>query len=228
MESTVAETETHPVALVRVRRPPPCEPPYDDERHPDSWLLLPQPELDLASLTAPATPARGRTGPAAPDPPTTVRTSSDGATPSPAAPTADGTGLAAARHDGGHPPAGEAVRRFLRTWLEIVDGYRPLPHARALVSPLDAAAFLATTSEVAKRFGRLRHPARPGATRARLGVRRVRLCQPRPGVAEVAAVITCEGRAWALALRLEHHQGRWLSTAVDVLWGNHPPHEHPD
>lgn len=196
METTIA------ASVVRVRRPPAYEPPYDDERHPEAWLHLPQPQLDLGAVRRP--PARHPADPPA------------GAT----APAPQPTG----------PPARAAVTRFLRAWLEILNGYRPLGHLRTLTNPLDAAGVLAATTQAVRRFNRLRPPAgraAPPARGPRLRIGRVRLCQPRPDVAEVAAVLMSHGRAWAGALRLQHLDGRWLCVSAEVLWGGQTPQRRP-
>jgi hypothetical protein len=50
-----------------------------------------------------------------------------------------------------------------------------------------------------------------------VALRRLRVCEPRRGVAEAAAVLHANGRAWALAVRLEQRRGRWLCTAVRTV-----------
>ncbi|MGQ0626020.1 MAG: Rv3235 family protein [Sporichthyaceae bacterium] len=57
---------------------------------------------------------------------------------------------------------------------------------------------------------------RPGQRRSVIGMPRVHLCHPRTDVAEVAVVIAGPHRSRALAFRLEHHQSRWICTAVAV------------
>jgi hypothetical protein len=47
-------------------------------------------------------------------------------------------------------------------------------------------------------------------------LRRIRVCEPVPGVAEVAAVVQRGPRASALAMRLEGIDGRWLLTALAI------------
>ncbi len=188
MESTTAPP------VVRVRRAPACEPPYDDERHPETWLL-PQPQLDLASLTS---RRRSAPTPAAATPPATTK------------PAPESRGVS---------PVRAAVVRFLRAWLEILNGYRPLAHVRALANPLDAAQVVNATTDAVRRFSRLGRPKAAHGPLLRIG--RVRLCQPRPDVVEVAAVLLGHGRAWASALRLQHLNGRWLCTSTTVLWPRH-------
>jgi hypothetical protein len=227
-----ATVEVNQVPLVRVRRAPACEPPYDDERDPD-WLDLPQPQLDLASLAPRATDDTTASPPgcgaAARPAEVACRTPAPGGEAGQAGPTARTAGpdgrpasVAAGRS---HSPVRTAVGQFLRAWLEILNGYRPLTHARALANPLDATAVMAATTDAVRRFARLREGVPPTRPRLRLG--RVRVFQPAPHTAEVAAVIRSHRHAWALALRLEHRQGRWLCATVDVLWGNHLADRHP-
>lgn len=57
----------------------------------------------------------------------------------------------------------------------------------------------------------------PRGTRpARCAVRSIRVSEPRPGVAEVSAVIVRGARAAALALRMESTDGRWRVTTLQV------------
>jgi hypothetical protein len=112
----------------------------------------------------------------------------------------------------------------VNTCLEILNGYRPVNHFRALADPLAAATVLA---EMTRAVGRLR-PATRGRGLVRL--RAMRICEPRPGVAEIALVVGTQtattagraagpdaGRAWGLAYRLERQHGRWQCTAARLL-----------
>jgi Family of unknown function (DUF6459) len=57
----------------------------------------------------------------------------------------------------------------------------------------------------------------PRGTRpARCAIRSIRVSEPRPGVAEVSAVIVRGARAAALALRMESTDGRWRVTTLQV------------
>ncbi|HYN94617.1 MAG TPA: Rv3235 family protein [Pilimelia sp.] len=60
-------------------------------------------------------------------------------------------------------------------------------------------------------------PRRAGAGPGPVRLLRLRVCEPRSGVAEAAAVLSCSGRAWALAFRLEHRRGHWLCTTAVVV-----------
>jgi Family of unknown function (DUF6459) len=51
----------------------------------------------------------------------------------------------------------------------------------------------------------------------RIDIRKIHVGEPLEGVAEVAVVLTRQERVWAMALRLEDRQGRWICTALEVL-----------
>jgi hypothetical protein len=51
--------------------------------------------------------------------------------------------------------------------------------------------------------------------RPRARVRSVRVCEPVAGVAEGSAVVSRDGRVYALALRLECRGSRWQCTALE-------------
>jgi hypothetical protein len=51
----------------------------------------------------------------------------------------------------------------------------------------------------------------------RISIRKIQICEPFEGVAEVAVVLTRQERVWAMALRLEEREGRWVCAALDVL-----------
>jgi hypothetical protein len=48
-------------------------------------------------------------------------------------------------------------------------------------------------------------------------VRRVQICEPVHGVAEVAAVLSRRDQVWAMALRLELQKGRWLCVLMEIV-----------
>jgi hypothetical protein len=69
---------------------------------------------------------------------------------------------------------------------------------------------------------RVRPTARPGSNvrvlRQRCDqVRSVHVCEPADGVAEASAVVAGTTRWWALALRLEGLNGRWVLTRVEFV-----------
>ncbi|HEX2771256.1 MAG TPA: Rv3235 family protein, partial [Micromonosporaceae bacterium] len=111
------------------------------------------------------------------------------------------------------PDARQAARRFLAICLEVLNGYRPLAHIRPLVNPAEVETVLAQLTTGVERLARLRRAGKRAPARLRV----VRVCEPRPGAVEAAAVLGDAGRTWALAFRLERRQGRWVGTAVRVL-----------
>jgi hypothetical protein len=112
----------------------------------------------------------------------------------------------------------------MNTWLEILNGYRPAAHLRAVSDPAAAAIVVQAMTRALRRVG---VATRDGTCRVTL--RRVRVCQPRPGVAEISAVLgtrhepgsggatPVDGRCWAAAFRLEQRGGRWLCQVADLL-----------
>jgi hypothetical protein len=61
-----------------------------------------------------------------------------------------------------------------------------------------------------------RRPAWCAGGRAPLVVSTVRVCEPVDGVAEISAVARRNGRAHAVAARLEGLDGRWRCTALHI------------
>jgi hypothetical protein len=120
---------------------------------------------------------------------------------------------------GASPASRTAAVRFVNACLEIFNGYRPVAHARALAGPLQAAPVLAALTLASRRLARV--AGQPPAGKIKL--RRMRVCEPRDGVAEISVVLTtgCQrpaaGRSWAAAFRLERHHGRWQCTAAHLL-----------
>jgi hypothetical protein len=115
--------------------------------------------------------------------------------------------------------AGEAqvaAHRFVDACAEVLNGYRPIAHLRPHTSPVD---FATVVDHLTRRAVRVRMT--PGADgrvgRARVAVRRVRVCEPRAGVAEVAAVLDHREGSWAMAVRLERRRERWTCTSLQVL-----------
>jgi hypothetical protein len=101
-------------------------------------------------------------------------------------------------------PRVEGRRLFLLT-LEAMAGRRPLTQVRPLTSPGVFAAL----------SGR-RRPGWCTASTSPLIVGRVHVSEPVDGVAEVSAVARRDGRAHALAARLEGIDGRWRCTALQI------------
>ena len=57
------------------------------------------------------------------------------------------------------------------------------------------------------------HPVRL----SRSGCARMRLSEPRDGVAEIVAVLSYGGTSLAMALRLERHGDQWLCALAQVI-----------
>jgi hypothetical protein len=125
---------------------------------------------------------------------------------------------------GPSPQTRLAVSRFLNTCLEILNGYRPASHVRAISDPAMAATVVQAMTGALRRVS--------VATRAgtcRVTIRRVRVCEPRAGVAEISAVlgtrhepgsggaVPVDGQCWAAAFRLEQRGGRWLCHVAHLL-----------
>lgn len=123
---------------------------------------------------------------------------------------------------GASAEARNAVRRFLGICLEILNGYRPAGQLRPLAGPAEAAAVIdqvsaavARVTELRRAAGRPARTVRPEANPVR--VRRLRVCEPRPGAAEATAVLLTAGRTWALAFRLERRDGTWAATVARLV-----------
>lgn len=118
-----------------------------------------------------------------------------------------------------------ASAHFMKACLEILNGYRPVTHLRAMSSPLDAAGVLEAMTGATRRLAR--EVGAPTAGKGpRVSLQRMRVCIPRAGAAEISAVISAQPqpgrpggstRSWAAAFRLEHRQGRWQCTVARVL-----------
>jgi hypothetical protein len=120
----------------------------------------------------------------------------------------DGRDTFAVRQTGRHDLPDPAVwgRRLLVAIIESMAGRRSL---RQLAPHLSAAVHhgLATDTERAARHRKWVRSA---------SVRRVRVCEPADGVAELAAVIQCATRYRAMAARLEGLDGRWRCTRLEI------------
>lgn len=195
----VRATQTRPA--VRLRAVPPLDPPFDDELEPETFMAGRDQQLAL-ELTPADRPAAGRRTPA-------------GGKPHALPPYA----VVAAS-----PEARQAAKRFLGMCLEIFNGYRPAGHVRALSSPIEADLIIGQLRAAGERMAAARQaaaPARParGANQAagQVRLRLLRVCEPRPGVAEAAASLGTAGRTWAIAFRLERQRGAWVGTTARVL-----------
>jgi hypothetical protein len=99
----------------------------------------------------------------------------------------------------------EAGRRLITTALEALAGRRPMTQ----LQPMTSFRLFAALSGG-------RRPAWCAGGRAPLVVGAVHVCEPVDGVAEVSAVAHREGRAHAVAARLEGIDGRWRCTALQI------------
>lgn len=125
---------------------------------------------------------------------------------------------------GASPACQTAALRFLNVCLELFNGFRsqrqmwPLLHVEHAIPVLDELArVLRYANDLRKRLsgGRVRRSG-------------LRICEPRPGVAEVAAVLNDGSRAWAMCYRLEHHADTWRCTYLKVaLPPADAPHRRP-
>jgi hypothetical protein len=103
------------------------------------------------------------------------------------------------------PDVRDAGRRLLTLTLEAMAGRRPL----AQLQPITSAGVFAALSAG-------RRPRWCTEGRSPLIVGQVHVCEPVDGVAEVSAVARRDGRAHAVAARLEGIDGRWRCTALQV------------
>jgi hypothetical protein len=207
---------------IRLRAVPPLDPPFDDEPALATW---PPPSVDQLVLdlwarrqgTGRSGPVRTRAGDARrADPATGVTTAAPGAGgPAGDRPAPCDSGLPPAALATASPEAKQAAHRFLGRCLEILNGYRPVGHIRPLSAPADAVGVMERIGAAGRR---LTVPAaRPRRPVAPIRLRVLRVCEPRPGVAEIAAVLGRADRAWALTLRLERRRGNWVATAAQLL-----------
>ncbi|HET8683051.1 MAG TPA: Rv3235 family protein [Micromonosporaceae bacterium] len=209
------------IPLVTVLPAPRIDPPYDDEHAPEPWLARQEapPRLPLewpapsglASPAAPGMPPAPTSQPPACQP-APARRPALATSPAPAGQPGPACGLGALPR-GGPSEARIAVRRFLAVLLEVLDGYRPAGHLRRLTLP---GAFAAVADEVARAARRgTRAVTGPRAHRFRL--RELRMCEPRSGAVEVAAVLGRGECVFAVALRLERTRASWLCTVAQVV-----------
>lgn len=100
---------------------------------------------------------------------------------------------------------------IVQALLEVMSGQRPAPQVLRWTTPEVYAVVARRGARVARRAadGR-RSPAH------RTHVRRVRVCEPADGVAEVAVVVQHGPRVRAVALRLVGQDGKWRVAALQV------------
>jgi hypothetical protein len=103
------------------------------------------------------------------------------------------------------PEPGPAARRLVTVALEAFAGRRPMSQLQSAVTP---GLFTVLTARRRPRW------CTEGGTAVR--VTSVRVSEPVDGVAEVSAVARRDGRAHAIAARMEGIDGRWRCTALQV------------
>ncbi len=105
------------------------------------------------------------------------------------------------------PDPHDWARAMVAALLESMSGARaPQQFIRSMTSDLYDA--LTRRHTVARRRGMRGGP--------RSLVRRVSVCEPCDGVAEISVVVHHEGRVRALAMRMSGVDGRWLITALEL------------
>ncbi|GAA1816962.1 hypothetical protein HC028_10645 [Planosporangium flavigriseum] len=194
--------------LVRIRRAPALDPPSDDDRRADDHPVCPGQLALFTSVhgaqvgSGHAVRTRQRRGEAR-----RVALATDDPTPPRAIPA--GTSSSAAT-----PPIQVAASRFVAGCVEVLNGFRPVGHLRALTAPVE---FTAVAKQLTRRAMRVRMPGRDAAIPERLGLRRLRVFEQPTGVAEAVAVLQRGEKSWAMALRFEQRRGRWLCTLLEVI-----------
>ncbi|MFL6139064.1 MAG: Rv3235 family protein [Frankiaceae bacterium] len=177
---------------VRILPARPCEPRYDDELGDDAARLPVEGALALALPMGTDQAAARRLR-------LVVSAADDRASDRPGAvdPAADVP-----------PPPKAWIGRLVHALTEVLAGDRPLPQLAPYLSHEVYSSLDEELAGRARRSGR-RPPALPT-------VRALRVCEPRAGVAEVAAVVRRGPRLAALAMRLEAGDGRWRCTVLQV------------
>ncbi|MBB5870228.1 hypothetical protein F4553_003607 [Allocatelliglobosispora scoriae] len=115
------------------------------------------------------------------------------------------------------PECHQAARRFVMLCIEICHGFRPPAQVSKISRPREAQDIVDEIARMAREVTR-RKPS--GMTRLdAIKPRRIRVCEPRPGVSEAAVVLAVHGSILALAFRLERQgaTGPWLCTAAVML-----------
>lgn len=109
------------------------------------------------------------------------------------------------------PDPGAWAGRLGQAIVEVMTGVRPAPQLIRWLTP--------EVYEVVARRGALvarRATHRSSPARRRVTVRRVRVCEPTDGVAEVSVVVLDGPRVRALALRMSGRDGRWQVEVLQV------------
>lgn len=202
-----------PAPALVIRRPPPWEPPYDDDRAAGAALVAGGQDrpLPFDDFAADDFADHFATDHLAPDHLATDHFAADDFR------TDD---FRAGHFAADDVPAGPGwvtntrslpdprwwAGRLVQAAAEVLGGRRPI---QQLMPWTSERVYADLARRLRRRSGPLKGPA---AAR----VRSVRVSQPRPGVAEVAAVLTQGGRGRAVALRLEGVDGRWRCVVLQV------------
>lgn len=110
--------------------------------------------------------------------------------------------------------ARQAARRILACCVEIIDGHRPIGHVRRLSEATDHAVLVGQLTAAVRRLAR---PQSAGQRAGGLRVRVLRVSEPRPGGAEVTAVLGRGDRSWALAMRIDLGPAGWRASRINLL-----------
>lgn len=131
-----------------------------------------------------------------------------------------------------------AIRRLIATCVEVLGGYRPVTQLRSFCAPecfetivqrllgrpasqrpgpswrqASGPAHTAMHRGAPPRTGRVHQPGPPD----RVTVRRVQVCPVSEEVMEVVAVLCRRDKVWAMAVRLELFDDRWLCTHLELV-----------
>jgi hypothetical protein len=213
------------VPVVKVRRAPALDPPFerpdhDDVQPPPGMQMLPVDWSASRSSTASRSAARsGQTpqqraeaaasaadGADADDAPEHVLNLPPGALPRPSANPSRALPPGTARH---------AAQRFVGMCVEVLNGFRPAAQLRPVTA---VPRFNDIADQLVRRATRVRMSPGQAARNGRLlRVRRMLLCEPRDGVAEAAVVLEQGQVCWAMAVRLERSTEGWRCTVVQVV-----------
>jgi hypothetical protein len=109
-----------------------------------------------------------------------------------------------------------AARRFLMLVIEVCQGFRPSGQLVRICRPAEAIQITDEIARLARRVGE--HRPRTAGRGEVVKPRRLRVCEPRPGIGEAAVVLNAYGTVIAFAFRIERQaDGAWLATAAVLL-----------
>ncbi|HCT79222.1 MAG TPA: hypothetical protein DGG94_18685 [Micromonosporaceae bacterium] len=116
---------------------------------------------------------------------------------------------------GASPECHTAALKFLNFCLELFNGFRSPAQMRPLIALEQALAVLDELARGVRKTNELRKHRQDGKVRRS----QVRTCEPRPGAAEVSAVLNNGSRTFAMCYRLERctSTNRWRCTYLKVI-----------